>query len=90
MRPILPDGSYPFIDQRLPRSDLIMVEAPAQMETILRSQAEANGVYIARGIPVELRRQSAEYPDATFLVSWPEEDEHLHMLLPKRFATGNA
>jgi len=30
----LPDGRYPFIDERLPLSDMTMVEAPPQLETL--------------------------------------------------------
>ncbi|UIK00406.1 hypothetical protein LZK82_09730 [Rhizobium leguminosarum] len=67
----LPDGTYPFIDQRHPLADMIMVEAPVAMDALLRSQAQANGIEIARGVPVELRCRSAEYPDATFLGSGP-------------------
>jgi hypothetical protein len=37
----LPDGLYPFIDQRLPLSDLTMIEMPADLERLLRTQAEA-------------------------------------------------
>jgi hypothetical protein len=32
--PQLPDGLYPFIDQRLPLSGLAMVEAPPQLEAL--------------------------------------------------------
>jgi hypothetical protein len=84
----LPDGLYPFIDRRLPLSQLVMIEAPEKLEELLRSQAVVNGVAIARAVPVELRCQSAEFPDATFLVYWPLEEDRLHMLAPKDFAKG--
>jgi len=63
-----------------------MVEAPTEMETLLRSQAQANGVSTAKGSPVELKSRSAEFPDATFLVYLPQEEDRLLMLVPKRFA----
>jgi hypothetical protein len=86
----LPDGLYPFIDQRLPLSDLTMIEMPADLEQLLRTQAEASGIEILRGSPVELRCQSAEFPDATFLVFWPHEEDRLHMLAPRKFGVGLA
>lgn len=86
----LPDGQYPFIDERFPLSELAMIEAPKSLERLLHSQAAANGVTIARGVPVELRCRSEHFPDATFLVYWPLESEHLHVLAPKKFAIGRA
>jgi hypothetical protein len=79
------DGLYPFIDERLSLADLVKVEAPPDLETLLKSQAAASGVEIRDG-PVELRCRSAEYPDATFLVYWPRRTDRLHMLVPRRFA----
>ncbi|MGV1769588.1 hypothetical protein ACQZ6B_05360 [Agrobacterium vitis] len=86
----LPDGLYPFMDQRLPLADLSMIEVPPALEQLLRTQANANGVAIHRGAPIELRCQSADFQDATFLVYWPHEEDRLHMLAPKRFAVGLA
>lgn len=83
----LPDGLYPFIDKRLPLSELVMIEAPQELEALLKSQAAANGVEIIRDEPVELRCESAEYPDATFLVYWPRSSERIHMLAPKQFSS---
>lgn len=63
----LPDGLYPFIDQRLPLSALVMVEAPRDLEQLLREQAAANGIEITRDEPVELRCKADRFPDdATF------------------------
>jgi hypothetical protein len=90
MTPRLPDGLYPFIDERFPLSDLVMVEAPSDLEALFKSQAVANGVEIVRDEPVELRCSSAEHPDATFLVYWPIGQDRIHMLVPKRFAIGRA
>lgn len=84
----LPDGLYPFIDQRIPLAELVMTEAPRDLEKLLREQAAQRGVIIARGIPVELRCQSPQYADATFLVFWPFDDDRLHMLVPRNFAKG--
>lgn len=86
----LPDGLYPFVDQRLPLSELTMVEAPPQLEALFKSQAAANGIEIIRDRPVELRCQSAEYPEATFLIYWPVGHDRIHMLVPKRFAQSQA
>jgi hypothetical protein len=88
--PQLPDGRYPFIDERLPLYDLVMVEAPSDLEALFKSQAIANGIEIIRDEPVELRCHSAEYPDATFLVFWPRGTDRIHMLVPKRLAEGRA
>lgn len=88
--PQLPDGHYPFIDERLPLSELVMVEAPRDLEDLLKSQAAANGIDIVRDEPVEIRCQSEAYPDATFLVFWPRGTDRIHMLVPKRFVAGRA
>jgi hypothetical protein len=69
--PQLPDGHYPFIDERLPLSELVMIEAPSDLEALFKSQAAANGIDIIRDEAVELRCQSEQYPDATFVVYWP-------------------
>src|SRR5271166_4870719 len=84
----LPDGLYPFIDERFPLSELVMVEAPAELEALFKAQAATNGVEIMRDQPVELNCQSAEFPDATFLIYWPLGQPRIHMLVPKRFAQG--
>lgn len=86
----LPDGQYPFIDRRYPLAELAMIEMPRALEELLRAQAAARGVLIARGQIVELRCQSAEYPDATFTVYWPYEEDRLHMLAPREFSKGRA
>jgi hypothetical protein len=87
---ILPDGLYPFIDERLPLSELVMVEAPPDLESLFKSQAATSGIAIVRDEPVELRCQSEQYPDATFLVFWPLAQDRIHMLVPKKFAQGRA
>ena len=66
----LPDGLYPFIDQRLPLAELTMVEAPPQLARgPYRSQA-AWQVQIIRDQPVELHCESEEFSNATFLIYW--------------------
>jgi hypothetical protein len=64
----LPDGSYPFADQRLPLGEMVMVEAPPELKALIKSQGAKNGVEICRDAPFELTCRSAEFPDATFLV----------------------
>lgn len=86
----LPDGLYPFIDQLLPLADLAMIEAPPDLELLLRHQAAKNGVSIARDVPVELRCRMDDYPDAAFVVFWPLDDDRLHMLAPREFSVGKA
>jgi hypothetical protein len=49
-----------------------MVEAPPDLQALLIAQATANGMEIVRDEPVELRCSSEQYPDATFLIYWPE------------------
>lgn len=86
----LPDGLYPFADTRMPLSDMAMMEAPRELEDLLRDAALSAGVRILRDSPVELRCTSATYPDATFLVFWPSGAERLNILAPKAFVRGRA
>lgn len=86
----LPDGLYPFIDQRLPLAELSMTEAPPELEALFKKQALSNGVAIKRDEPIELSCQSEAYPDATFLIYWPSGQEKIHMLVPSSFAKGRA
>ncbi|WP_261330056.1 hypothetical protein [Rhizobium leguminosarum] len=86
----MPDGIYPFIDQRLPLAQLARSRFPLDLKTLLRTQAAANGIDLICGEPVELTCQTAAYGDATFLVYWPHEQDRPHMLAPKRFSTGTA
>ena len=87
---VLPEGHYPFIDERLPLSEMTMVEAPARLEALFKEEAAKSGVPIIRDEPVELRCRSDEYPDATFLIYWPRGTDRIHMLVPTRFAVGRA
>ena len=89
-KPVLQDGEYPFISRRLPLSDLAWIEAPATLEALLREQARANNIQLVRGRPVELRCVTPQYGDAVFMVFWPDDDEHLHMLAPKAYQKGRA
>ena len=86
----LPDGLYPFIDERFPLAELVMVKQPAELEALFKAQAAATGVEIMRDQPVELNCRSAEFPDATFLIYWPLGRTPIHMLVPKRLARGRA
>jgi hypothetical protein len=49
--PELPDGLYPFIDERLPLTELVMVEAPDDLEALFKSEAVANGIEIIETRP---------------------------------------
>lgn len=86
----LPYGNYPFVDEVFPLSEMTMVEAPRQLEALFKGQASKNGVELIRDQPVQLRCQSEEYPDATFLIYWPTGTERIHMLVPSKFAAGRA
>lgn len=90
VHPQLPDGLYPFADTRLPLADMAMMEAPRDLENLLRDAALAAGVTILRDSPVELRCTSDAFPDATFLVFWPSGAERLNILAPKAFVRGRA
>lgn len=89
MKPDLPDGDYPFIDRRLPLSQLAMIEVPLDLEQLLRDQAAGNGIAIIRNQPVELQCRTDEWGDATFLIYWPD-GERMHMLAPKTLSVGRA
>ncbi len=84
----LPNGNYPFIDQLYPLSDMIMVDAPGELEKLFKAQPSENGAEIIRDRPVELRCKSEEHPDATFLVFWPKHSERINLLFPRKFAQG--
>lgn len=86
MIPDLPDDEYPFIYDRFPLSEMSMIEAPPELEAIFRAEAARNAVQLARGVPVELKCQSKEFPDAVFLIYWPLDDDKIHMLAPKEYA----
>jgi Asp-tRNA(Asn)/Glu-tRNA(Gln) amidotransferase C subunit len=88
--PKLLPGRYPLVDERLPLSELVMLEAPPDLEALLKSQAAVNGVDIIRDEPVEIRFQSKAYPDATFLVFWPRGIDRIYILVPNKFALGRA
>jgi hypothetical protein len=84
----LADGRYPFIDERLPLSQMAMVEAPARLVALFKEQAARNRIQIIRDQPVELTCRSEEFPNATFLIWWPMGSDRIHMLVPKKFAVG--
>ena len=88
--PELKDGKYPFVADWLPLSDLAWIEVPASIETLLRNQAQANGIELIKGRAVELRCVTPEYGDAVFMVFLPHEQDRLHMLAPKEFQKGKA
>jgi hypothetical protein len=84
----LPDGLYPFVDRRLPLSELVMVEAPADLEKLFFETASANNLQLVRGEPVEITCSSKSHPDAVFLIFWPENSEKIHMLVPIEHVRG--
>jgi len=88
--PLLPNEDYPFADQRFPLSEMAMMEAPVELEQLLKKAAEENGVEIVRDDPVELTCQAPGFPDATFLAWLPSNSERLHILAPKDQVRGRA
>jgi hypothetical protein len=82
MTPRLSDGLYPFIHERLPLSELLMVEAPSDLEALFKSQAAANGIEIVRDEPVELRCQSEQYPDAIRQENAQDDGRFTHRARP--------
>lgn len=86
----LPDGEYPFIDRRMPLSELQMIEAPQALEDLLCRVAADNGKEITEGNPVELRCEFQGVPEASFLVWQPAGGGRLHMLAPRAMTKGRA
>lgn len=86
----LPDGEYPFANTRLPLSKMGMMEAPPELERVLREAATKQGVEIIRDQPVELHCTSENFPEATFLVFWPSGNERLNILAPEESIVGKA
>ena len=86
----LPDGIYPFADQRLPLGEMAMMEAPQDLEALLVQAAQDSGIEILRDKPVELTCVSVDHPTATFLVYWPSGAERLNILAPRQFVKGRA
>jgi hypothetical protein len=81
MSKLLPDGEYPFADERFPLDQMVMLEAPPELEALFKSQAAVNGVEIIRDVPVELQCQSADFPDAIFLVWFLSGQDRIHLLV---------
>ncbi|MFO1133743.1 MAG: hypothetical protein U1E30_00820 [Rhodoblastus sp.] len=69
---------------------MAMVEAPLELEALLKAQAAANGVEIIRDKPVELICKSDDFPEARFLVWYPSGQDRIHLLVPKDKAKGRA
>jgi hypothetical protein len=87
----LPDGTYPFMYERLPLSELAWVEAPPELEALLKSQAKASGVEVIRNAIVELTcKMPGNDLDVIFTVYWPLEQDRIHMLAPRHHRKGTA
>jgi hypothetical protein len=88
--PLLDNGEYPFIGERLPLSHLAWIEVPPSLEDLFRDQARANGIQLIKGRPLELRCVTPQYGEAVFMIFWPHDEDRLHMLAPKEFQKGKA
>lgn len=86
----LPEGDYPFIDRSVALADMVMIEAPAELERLFKAQAAANGVEIVRDKPVELTCKTDDGSNPTFLIYWPSSQDRIHLLVPKEYARGRA
>jgi hypothetical protein len=67
-----------------------MMEAPLELERLLRDASVRAGIEIIRDQPVELSCSSDAFPDARFLVFWPSGRERLHILAPSDRVVGRA
>jgi hypothetical protein len=87
----LPDGTYPFIYERHDLSDMSMIEAPIELEQLLKSQAQAKDVEIARDVIVELTcKMPDDDLDAKFVIYWPSGQDRIHILAPKSYLKNRA
>lgn len=88
--PELPDGTYPFMDERHPLSEMAFGLTPESLRTLIAQQAARAGTTIVRDEPVELRLADHASVDATFMVFWPSESADMYLLMPKRHIAGRA
>ncbi len=86
----LQDGQYPFREEYYPLADMVMTEAPAELEAFLATQAKASGIEIVRDEPVELVCAAPDMETNRFLVFWPSGSERMHLLVPRLLAKGLA
>lgn len=81
-RTALPDGLYPFLDQRIPLSDLTFVEVSTELDLIFREQAARSNIEFVRDTPIELSCQLDNLPDPVYLLFWPTGFQKIHVLVP--------
>lgn len=86
----LQDGHYPFREEYYPLAQMVMTEAPPELEAFLAAQAKANGIAIVRDEPVELVCAMPDMEANRFLVFWPPGSERMHLLVPRHLAKGLA
>lgn len=67
-----------------------MIEAPPELEALIKSEAERTGLELIRDVPVELKCQTPDGRDPTFLIYWPLDQECIHVLVPREHARGLA
>ena len=78
------DELVPFGEDQAPRSQMRWTEANRSLETLLVSQAEANGIELIRDEEVRL---DCSLPDGTvmrFVVFWPSGEDRINILAPAR------
>lgn len=86
----LPPGDYPFWEGTIPLSEMTMVEAPRELEELLKKQAADTGVELIRDTPVELTCALPDGNNPKFLIYWPSGQDRIHLLVPNEQVKGRA
>jgi hypothetical protein len=86
----LPPGKYPFLNSEYDLSELAMVEAPHDLELLLKSEAARSGIEILRDQPFDLACDTEQFGKVRFFVWYPSGQDRLHFLVPKTSAQGRA
>ena len=67
-----------------------MIEAPPELEALIKGEADRTGLELLRDVPVELKCQTPDGRDPTFLIYWPLGQDRIHILVPRTHARGLA
>lgn len=86
----LPPGDYPFWDGEVPLSEMTMVEAPLELEELLKKQAKESRVELTRDAPFELTCAMPSGDNPKFLIYWPTGQDRIHLLVPNKHVKGRA
>jgi len=86
----LPDGDYPFFDERYALKEMVWTDAPAELESLFTTQAKANGIDLVAGVPVELNCRMPDFRDGSFLIYIPLGSGLMQLLVPRKRLKGFA